>query len=150
MTGRAILLVGQTPFLSDRLRQALTAATRCVVCCVAEAHDAIDLLRGGGFGLVVVYLESADDLEEVDVVQWSVSQSPRPCPVVAVAATYDEEQALRLFRMGIADYLSMSDHRDRLPTLLAVLAGTCRVLTTNSEHSRSHAIGAGSLDRSVK
>ena len=41
--------------------------------------------------------------------------------MVAVADRYDEAEALTLFRMGVADYLSLSDHRDAIPAVVGYL-----------------------------
>jgi hypothetical protein len=39
-----------------------------------------------------------------------------------VSETYDVDEALVMFRLGVTDYLSLSDHRDSVPRLVSALA----------------------------
>jgi DNA-binding NarL/FixJ family response regulator len=121
MTTRTILLVGREPFESERLRRVVSTALPLRVCCVAEVGDGADLLRRGQFGLIVVHLGKGEGWAGVDEILWSASLAKRPVPVIALSDHYDPEVGLTLFRMGVTDYLALSDHRQKLPRLLESL-----------------------------
>ena len=67
------------------------------------------------FALVLFCLDHRVDWDALAEVLRRCSTSRTP--VVAVSGRYDEAQALTCFRMGVTDYLSLSDHRDVIPAV---------------------------------
>jgi hypothetical protein len=77
--------------------------------------------------MVVVYLDSPADLEEVDRLLWSSSRAWSPAPLVAVSDQYDEELGLTLFQMGVSEYLGSRQHGQDLPKLFCSLTNSWRL-----------------------
>ena len=90
---------------------------------VLDVDDLAQVVDDVEVGLVVYVQGMANDRSRVDRVLWHVTRAQRPVPVVVIADFYDEAEALTWFQMGVADYLSLADHRDRLARVVAELAG---------------------------
>jgi hypothetical protein len=80
------------------------------------------LIEGAGLGLVVVHLDESIDHGTVASVLRRSSIRPRPVPVLVVSESYRPEEALAMFRMGVAEYVSREDHIERLADLIGILA----------------------------
>ena len=79
----------------------------------ASLDLAFESLERDECSLVVVYLADGINLDRVEELAWECSTSPAPVPMVAISDRYDEKQALALFRAGVVDYLSLSDHGEK-------------------------------------
>jgi DNA-binding NtrC family response regulator len=100
---------------------------------VIESIDGADAHAGAeGIGLIVVHLDRGVDDAQVARLLWLASTARRRIPVLAVSERYDPEQALALFRMGVADYLCRPLHLDRLAGFIDQLALRAQRVTSNS------------------
>jgi len=94
----------------------------------ADGMDEVgSLIEGAGLGLVVVHLDKSIDHGTVASVLRRSSIRPRPVPVLVVSESYQTQEALAMFRMGVADYVSREDHIERLADLIGILALRTRV-----------------------
>ena len=73
-------------------------------------------------GLVVLHLDGTIDEGDVALLLWKTSTARREVPVFVISDRYDVEEALGMFRLGVADYISLPDHRDSLSSLCKTLA----------------------------
>ena len=89
---------------------------------IVEGLDQIGTsIKEKGLDLVMVHLDGSMGYAQVARVLWMSSILPRPVPVLAVTERYRIQEALAMFRMGVADYVSRADHLDKLGALIEVL-----------------------------
>lgn len=86
--------------------------------------------------------------DAMDRLLWATSKLPHGVPVVVVADQYRVEQALMCYRMGVADYISRSEHYDSLATVLAAYLTSSVSDTPESVDSVSTASPAPSTKKS--
>jgi len=79
-------------------------------------------LLGEEVGLVILHLDGVIDEEDIAVLLWKTSTARREIPIFAISDRYDVEEALGMFRLGVADYVSLSDNHDSLPFVVKTLA----------------------------
>ncbi len=119
MTEKALLLICPDPvraeMIVDHLKRGLP---RCEIDVVAG----IDSLEQQGFALAIVWMESDHDFGLLAEAQQIGARLGRP--IMALAAHYDVAVAIPCFGLGVADYLSLADHRDALvPVVSTLIAG---------------------------
>jgi hypothetical protein len=88
---------------------------------VADTADDVEVEALGRVGLMLVHLGEGEGPDPVGRLLWLSSTLRRPIPVLALADDFDADRALSLFRMGVADVLSRSHHRDRLGDVISAL-----------------------------
>ena len=116
-----VLLVSHDPNLARAIGRALNATAEAVLQPVAGVEEAVQIIGQESVGLVVLHLRAGPYLRACDQLLWACTRAARPIPLVVIAERYRADQALTLFRMGVSDYLSRSDHLHQLPLLLTGL-----------------------------
>ena len=61
--------------------------------------------------------------DEMDQLLWSNSILPRPATVLVADEVYDDQTALYLFRAGVDEYISMTEHPDSIATIVGQWLG---------------------------
>jgi DNA-binding NarL/FixJ family response regulator len=128
MIGVTILAVTDNPrwleFFWDEARS--VQGTRLVV--TGSMEEACDLLKHTDARLIVVdWQDTTVSSEQMDHLLWANTIVAHPATVLVVEERYDRDRASSLFQMGVDDYISLSEHSDRLPMILAgMLAGTTK------------------------
>ena len=87
-----------------------------------NVEDAAEIVRTRRPSALAYVQAFPDEAYAVSGLLGVCSESKPRVPVVVVTETYDESEATAYFRMGVEDYLSLRDHRDRIPALLAGIA----------------------------
>lgn len=113
-----------------------TGRTRLIV--AESIKEAGDLLEIAQPQLIVIH-DDGDGVSyrALDVLLWSNSVLPRPASVMVVVDGYSAEQATTMFQMGVDEYVCVTEHGDRMGSIL-------KVLTTRSGAARRAAGGVRS------
>src|SRR6266699_3131749 len=106
------LLVTRDPTLSHSVEDAVGSVRHLRLATVPTLADA----------LVLVHLAGTGDAERVAGLLREMAAARRPVATLVVGEKYDAEQALRLLRLGVADYLERPLDLRRLGYLLDVLS----------------------------
>ncbi|WP_165220338.1 hypothetical protein [Aquisphaera insulae] len=61
--------------------------------------------------------------DEMDQLLWSNSILPRPATVLVADEHYDDQTALDLFRGGVDEYISMTEHPNRIASVVGQWLG---------------------------
>ena len=78
----------------------------------------------------VLFLQTAhDECYDVARILSACTSTRRPVPVVVVVDQYNEAEALTYFQMGVAEYLSLRDHKDRIATIVHSLASKSQLIS---------------------
>jgi DNA-binding NtrC family response regulator len=93
----------------------------------SRVQDALPLLSGGGFPLVVVHSVRQEDGEEVVRLLQLLSSMNHATAAVVLAEEHRPEEALRVLRQGAADYLSRPLDLSRLAYLVDMLTMRMRL-----------------------
>ena len=88
----------------------------------SNVEDAAGILRARKPSALVFVRTAADDAHAVSALLGVCSETKRRVPLVVLAEAYQASEATTFFRMGVEDYLSLSDHEDRLLDLVADVA----------------------------
>ena len=117
-----VLLITSDDSLAAEVRARVESLPGGVLLRVTEAVEPACLTAvAESVGLILVHLEGKNSLVEVARVLWLCSLSRRPASVIALGNEYRLEDALPLFQLGVADYLSCRDHLDQLSLLIGSL-----------------------------
>jgi hypothetical protein len=150
MRDKAVLLVCEESSRFRPLRSEFAKLGPRVAWQVATEDDAAERLEFEEFSLVVAYLDEACRLEQVDALLWAASRAQQPVALLTLSDAYDPAEALTLFRMGVADYLSLEHHRESLASVITELIGLTvewEAVSTASMRTRPAArIEAGGVD----
>jgi DNA-binding NarL/FixJ family response regulator len=85
-------------------------------------EEACDLLHCAGARLIVIdWQADTVSYEQMDYLLWANTILRQPVPVLVVADGYQSDHALTLFRMGVDEYIGMSQDLYQLPTILSLL-----------------------------
>jgi hypothetical protein len=125
---KTVLLVGPTSNLLDLNLPEIDLRLMAQPASDGPGDELERAVECGEPRLVVAVVDGQDDLGTVDRVLWACSKARRPAPVVVLDRVYDECKALRFFQMGVSDYLSLSDHHDRIDRVVARLLARERPL----------------------
>ncbi len=114
MIAPTLLLVSSDPILHEDVRWQLGA--RAATVCVARDALAACLQISGkpDLELVIVHLDGSEDEARMFSVLRTLRSERRGASVVVVAEDYKAEEAGRLLRMGVADYLDRVGHMNGL------------------------------------
>jgi len=103
--------------LQKQLHDQSGRGARLVV--AATIDEACSLLATVRPRLVVVNLSRHGvHYEELDQLLWTTTVLARRIPVVVIADRYRTDQAITLYRMGVAEYISRTHHIDQCGRIL--------------------------------
>jgi hypothetical protein len=136
MTEKAILFICHDLDLADRIARDLGPWAKGRIWSVATVDDAVALGDLGEFALILLYLDGSDDLGQVDALLWSSSTARAPVPVIALRAVYDVNEALTYFQMGVTEYLSLSEHRQAIPSVVRSIIAPQQAAAVDVEAER--------------
>lgn len=132
-----VVLVSRDPGLVDDLRSDLESLAGVDVHPVADLEDADLISVARGRCLVVLHRDPTLPAERLAAVVGSLATAIVPVPIVVLAETYDVEEATGLFRRGLVEYVSRSDHREALAEIVAsVRADLARALPAAASPAR--------------
>jgi DNA-binding NtrC family response regulator len=86
-----------------------------------SVYEAIARTAAALPGLIAIHLRGGVTDAQVAYLLGKATLPQQQVPVVVISDHYDTERALALFRLGVTDYISRSDHLDRLPSLVDAL-----------------------------
>ena len=113
MLARTILTIASDDALLQMLKWQLQdhepGASRMIV--ASTMDEACPLIRSVRPRLIVVHWDRGGRYEDLNRLLWTTTVLARPVPVLVIADWYRIDQATRLYRMGVADYLSRSHHQ---------------------------------------
>src|SRR5215468_8991927 len=121
MHDSAVLLVTRDPNLARSVEEVAGSVSHLGLRTVPTLADAFEALQQPDLALVLVHLAGAADAERVAGLLREMVAARRPVATLALGEDYDAEQALRLLRLGVADYLERPLDLRRLAYLLDVL-----------------------------
>ena len=85
----------------------------------SSIEDACALVDCAGARLIVVdWRDESISFDKMDELLWFNSTLRHPAAVVVVSGTYQPEQALSLYQMGVDEYLGMSHHAKQITSIL--------------------------------
>lgn len=91
---------------------------------VSSIEDACALVDCAGARLIVVDWRAGNlSYDKMDALLWANSTLRHPAAVVVVSDSYQPDQALSLYQMGVDEYLGMPDHADRMAAILSGFLG---------------------------
>lgn len=90
----------------------------------SSIEDACALVDCAGARLIVVDWRAENlSYDKMDALLWANSTLRHPAAVVVVSDSYQPDQALSLYQMGVDEYLGMPDHADRMAAILSGFLG---------------------------
>jgi DNA-binding NtrC family response regulator len=90
----------------------------------SSIEDACALVDCAGARLIVVDWRAENlSYDKMDALLWANSTLRHPAAVVVVSESYEPDQALALYRMGVDEYLGTPHHADQM---VAILSGFLR------------------------
>jgi DNA-binding NtrC family response regulator len=103
--------------LQEGLHDQNGGGTRIIV--AATMDEASSLLTMAQPRLIVVHWKRRHShYEELNRLLWTTTTLARLVPVLIIADRYLTDQATRLYRMGVTEYISLTKHRDRFGKIL--------------------------------
>ncbi|MFO0907745.1 MAG: hypothetical protein U0794_05190 [Isosphaeraceae bacterium] len=141
MIEKRIVALCETLGQFERIQRLLTGRTPARLCGFLQVDDLEMVLNAGQTGLVLCFLNDPQEYNVIARALWHVSRTRHRVPLVVLTPTYDTASALTLLQMGATDYMSLEDHGNRLPEVVATLLtrGAWRPSSFGSEGSISSA-----------
>jgi DNA-binding NarL/FixJ family response regulator len=127
MVANSVLLISREARFVEQVRGELDRRAGVRLDVVEDFEEACEGVTQEDLGLIAVHLDEDTGPDRVAHLLWVSSMRPHPVPVVAVSETYREREAIDLIRMGVADYVSRSDHRGKLGPVFSALAQDARI-----------------------
>lgn len=90
---------------------------------LASVEHAAALMRETAPSLVVFVDSRDENRSDLAHVLWACSTAKKAVPVVALVESYNTDDALTCFRMGVADYLSLNEHDRQIADVVHDLLG---------------------------
>src|SRR5262245_5242103 len=146
MHDAAALLITRDSTLSRSVEEAVASVSHLGLRTVPTLADAFEALQQPDLALVLVHLASPGDADRVAGLLREMVAARRPVATLVIGEKYDAEQALRLLRLGVADYLDRPLDLRRLGYLLDVL--TVRVRHAPRKAAPAAAVEAAGGDGS--
>ncbi len=126
MIANSVLLISREARLVEQVRGELGPRAGVRLDVVEDFEEACEEVTQEDLGLIAVHLDEDTGAGRVAHLLWVSSMRPHPVPVVAVSETYREREALDMLRMGVADYVSRSEHLGKLGPVFSALAQDAR------------------------
>src|SRR5262245_25473316 len=145
MHAAVALLATRDSTLSRSVEKAVGSVSHLRFATVPTLADALEALRQPDLALLLVHLASPADADRVAGLLRAVAAARRPVATLALGEHYDAEQALRLLRLGVADYLDRPLDLRRLGYLLDVLTVRVRHAPRKAAPAAVEALGDGSF-----
>jgi len=119
---RSVLFYSSDDPLIDAVRETIEDGGRFEVDVLRTVDEKRPSATAPLASLVLLHLPEGTADNEVAMLLWKVMMANRHVPVVVIDDSYHEERASILFRLGVADYLSRTDHLGSLPDVRDALA----------------------------
>src|SRR5262245_26379974 len=126
MHDSTVLLITCDPKLARSVEEVAGSVSHLRLVTVATLEDAAGALGRPDLALVLAHLAGDGDADRVAGLLREMAAARRPLATLVVGEKYDAEEALRLLRLGAADYLDRPLDLRRLSYLLDVLTVRCR------------------------
>jgi DNA-binding NtrC family response regulator len=121
MHDTTVLLVSHDPKLCRSVEEVAGSVSHLRLVTVPAFEDAAGALGQPGLALVLAHLAGDGDADRVAGLLRDMETARRPVATLVLGERHDAEQALRLLRLGVADYLERPLDLRRLGYLLDVL-----------------------------
>jgi len=122
MYGSTVLLIARDPAVAELIEGESDSFEGMSTQWAEEGDEVCSQPLEEDISLIVVQLDDTMDVDGVARLLWLASTARPPIPVIVLSEIYDVDEALMLFRLGVTDYLSLSDHRDSVPRLVSAVA----------------------------
>lgn len=103
------LLITQEPSFSDSVAGIVNQVGRCELEVHTDVDSAIQHLADNRIGLLIAHFADAGDESAVAALIQEVAAVGGEAATIVVCDRYDPEIALRMFRLGVADYVKSTD-----------------------------------------
>ncbi len=139
-----ILAVTNEEHFLDQLRQHIQDQIGSAQPLVAAGtiDEACSLLQPVKPELIIVHWNRASNYEQLDRLLWLTTVQARSVPVVVIADRYRVDHATTLYRLGVAEYVSRTQH---LAQIGPVVASYCR----RSHNALNQSATSGSVASSI-
>jgi DNA-binding response OmpR family regulator len=123
MFSSTVLLIARDPAIAEFVREEAETIEGIATRWVAEIDEVCSQPLGENVRLVVLAFDGTIDEDEVARLLWVTSAAARhEVPLVVLSESYNVEEALTLFRLGVTDYISLADQSDSISSLVQALA----------------------------
>src|SRR4051794_23649193 len=112
-----MLLASSDDELIDAVGEILRPMDHLGLRIVATADEAAEVATRDGAAMVLVHLDAEGQADRVVRLLGRVAAAQRPIPTLVLSDQHHAEEALRLLRAGVADYLSQPFDWGRLAYL---------------------------------
>lgn len=123
MVTNQVLMISRDASLAGKVREELDSLGGLNLRVVDGVDKAFSEAIEGEQDLILAHLDAGIDRAQLGWMIGEVGIRSLPVPFVALSETYRADEAISLFRMGVADYLSRADHLDKIATVINSL--TC-------------------------
>jgi hypothetical protein len=123
MSDACVMLVSRNGPVIERFLHHLGQRPGVVLRVAAALGGLEDQQRGPGRTVIVAQVDDETDRAAMErlLEAQAGKHAQRDTAVVALVGQYNEDEAARLFRQGVTEYLSLRDHGDRLVEIVSLL-----------------------------
>jgi two-component system response regulator AtoC len=116
-----LLLVSRAPTVIELVRSIRNALGQVHLEVCSDLDTAVARVRPDNVVLVLAHLAATGEEPGTTRLLQEISAARRCCATVVLADTYREQQAIGLFRAGVADYLEVPADREKLAFVIDAL-----------------------------
>jgi|GEM_PF-4824291 len=133
MNATQVLVISRDSSLAGRIRAELALLGGMELHVVEGLERAFSTVGNGDHQVVVAHLNAGIDRTQLGRMMREVAAQQISLTFVAVSDSYKTEEAIDLFQLGVADYLSLADHRDQIAPIIKSISAACAVPYRNND-----------------
>ncbi|WP_422931058.1 hypothetical protein [Singulisphaera sp. PoT] len=125
MNATHVLVISRDSSLTGRIRDELNMLGGVELQVAEGLERAFMAVSQGNHQVVVAHLNSGIEKSQLGRMIREVTSQQMNLVFIAVSDSYKSEEAIDLFRLGVADYLSVSDHREQIAPVIKSISANC-------------------------